>query len=139
MKQSRLMSLVESLTNVLVGYGIAVVTQILIFPWFGLHVTLAQNMAMGGVFTVISIARSFALRRAFEAVRVRRGERQSVFRAEASVHQHCEEEAGKDKDHGGSQAAADAAQTGQGHGAAASDEPGRAEAGGGDPAAARSP
>ena len=80
MKQSRLMSLVESLTNVIVGYGIAVVTQALIFPWFGLHVTLAQNMAMGGIFTVISIARSFALRRMFEAVRVRRGERQSVCR-----------------------------------------------------------
>ncbi|MEF9600894.1 hypothetical protein O4J55_00695 [Paracoccus sp. PXZ] len=80
MKQSRLMSLVESLANVIAGYGIAVVTQALIFPWFGLHVTLAQNMAMGGIFTVISIARSFALRRMFEAVRVRRGERQSACR-----------------------------------------------------------
>ncbi|WP_104492445.1 DUF7220 family protein [Paracoccus denitrificans] len=80
MKQSRLMSLVESLINVLVGYGIAVVTQILIFPWFGLQVTPAQNMAMGGIFTVVSIARSFALRRMFEAVRVRRGERQSACR-----------------------------------------------------------
>lgn len=46
MKQSRLMSLVESLANVIVGYGIAVVTQALIFPWFGLHVTLAQNMGI---------------------------------------------------------------------------------------------
>ena len=71
MKQSRLMSLVESVTNVIVGYGVAVVTQILIFPIFGLHTTLAQNLKMGAIFTVVSIARSFALRRVFEAIRMR--------------------------------------------------------------------
>ena len=71
MKQSRLMSLVESITNVLVGYGVAVVTQILIFPVFGLHTTLAQNLKMGAIFTIVSIARSFALRRVFEAIRMR--------------------------------------------------------------------
>jgi hypothetical protein len=54
-----------------VGYGVAVVTQILIFPVFGLHTTLAQNLKMGAVFTVVSIARSFALRRLFERLRVR--------------------------------------------------------------------
>jgi len=71
MKQSRLMSLVESVANVIVGYGVAVVTQILIFPIFGLHTTLAQNMAIGAAFTLVSIARSFALRRLFEAIRMR--------------------------------------------------------------------
>jgi hypothetical protein len=70
MKQSRLMSLVESVANVIVGYGIAVVTQILIFPVFGLQTTLGQNLAMGGVFTIVSLARSFLLRRLFEAIRV---------------------------------------------------------------------
>jgi len=68
MKQSRVMSLVESVANVIVGYGVAVVTQILIFPIFGLHTTLAQNLKMGAVFTGISIIRSFALRRLFEAI-----------------------------------------------------------------------
>ncbi|MBU3031930.1 DUF7220 family protein [Paracoccus marinaquae] len=71
MKQSRLMSLVESVANVMVGYGVAVMTQILIFPIFGLHTTLAQNLKMGAIFTVVSIARSFALRRVFEAIRMR--------------------------------------------------------------------
>ena len=71
MKQSRLMSLAESVANVFVGYGVAVVTQILIFPIFGLHTTLAQNLKMGAIFTVVSIARSFALRRVFEAIRMR--------------------------------------------------------------------
>jgi hypothetical protein len=71
MKQSRAMSLVESIANVIVGYGVAVVTQILIFPIFGLHTTLAQNLKLGLVFTIVSIARSFALRRVFEAIRMR--------------------------------------------------------------------
>ena len=61
----------ESVANVFVGYGVAVVTQILIFPIFGLHTTLAQNLKMGAIFTVVSIARSFALRRVFEAIRMR--------------------------------------------------------------------
>ena len=69
MKQSRLMSLVEAFANVIVGYGVAVVTQILIFPVFGLQTTLGQNLAMGGIFTIVSLIRSFLLRRLFEAVR----------------------------------------------------------------------
>ncbi|AUM73584.1 MULTISPECIES: DUF7220 family protein [Paracoccus] len=71
MKQSRFMSLVEFVANVIVGYGVAVMTQILIFPIFGLHTTLAQNLKMGAIFTIVSIARSFALRRVFEAIRMR--------------------------------------------------------------------
>ena len=74
MKQSRAMSLVETIVNVIVGYGVAVATQILIFPAFGLHVTLAQNLKISAAFTMISICRSFALRRMFEAIRVRNAE-----------------------------------------------------------------
>ena len=47
MRQSRLMSFCEAIANVAVGYGVAVLTQILIFPMFGLHTTLAQNLQMG--------------------------------------------------------------------------------------------
>lgn len=71
MKQSRRMSLVESLANVAVGYGVAVLTQIAVFPFFGLHVSLADNLVMGAVFTIVSIARSFTLRRVFEEFRMR--------------------------------------------------------------------
>ena len=69
-RQSRRMSLAESLANVVVGYGLAVVAQIVIFPVFGLHATLAENLRIGLVFTLVSLARSFALRRLFEAIRV---------------------------------------------------------------------
>jgi hypothetical protein len=68
--QSRVMSFVEAVTNVVVGYGVAVITQILIFPIFDLHTTLAQNLQMGAIFSFVSIARSFALRRLFETIQV---------------------------------------------------------------------
>ncbi|MGI3212869.1 DUF7220 family protein [Roseovarius tibetensis] len=71
MSQSRKMSMIEAVTNVVAGYGIAVLTQTLIFPIFGLHVTLAQNLKIGLVFTLVSLARSYALRRLFEARRLR--------------------------------------------------------------------
>ncbi len=71
MKQSRWMSLLEVVTNVLVGYGVAVATQWLVFPLFGLHATLQENLLIGLIFTAVSLVRSYVLRRAFEAWRVR--------------------------------------------------------------------
>ena len=73
MKQSRRMSLVEALANVAVGFGVAVATQAIVFPLFGLRASLADNLTIGAVFTAVSIARSYALRRAFEAIRMWRG------------------------------------------------------------------
>ena len=70
MKQSRRMSLVEALANVAVGFGVAVATQAIVFPLFGLR-SLADNLTIGAIFTGASIARSYALRRAFEAIRER--------------------------------------------------------------------
>ena len=77
MKQSRLMSMVESLANVLVGYGVAVITQMMVFPLFGLAVTVTENLLIGLIFTAVSIVRSYALRRGFEALRVRQSARAS--------------------------------------------------------------
>jgi len=65
------MSLLESVANVVVGYGVAVVAQIVVFPLFGLEVTLSQNLQIGLVFTGVSLVRSYLLRRAFETLRSR--------------------------------------------------------------------
>lgn len=61
-------SLIESITNVAVGYGVALVSQIVVFPWFGIRVTLRDNLWIGLWFTVISIARSYVLRRVFTRI-----------------------------------------------------------------------
>jgi len=70
MKQTRKASLVESLLNVAIGYGVALASQLIVFPWFGINIPLSSNVAIGLIFTVISIGRSFAIRRLFEAMRV---------------------------------------------------------------------
>jgi uncharacterized membrane protein (DUF485 family) len=69
MRQSGLMSLVEAVVNVVVGLLVAVATQIVVFPMFGLATTLGQNLAIGAIFTTVSLARSYVLRRVFEALR----------------------------------------------------------------------
>lgn len=58
-------SAMESVINVVVGFVVALVTQIVVFPWFGIHIAIHQNLGISAVFTVISLGRSFALRRAF--------------------------------------------------------------------------
>lgn len=65
------MSLIEAIANVGVGFGIALLTQIIVFPQFGLEVRLDEHLALSGLFTLASIGRSYALRRIFEAIRVR--------------------------------------------------------------------
>ena len=47
MRQSRLMSLVEAVANVVVGYAVAVVAQIVVFPMFGLAVSLGRTSRSG--------------------------------------------------------------------------------------------
>ncbi len=63
--QSRRHSLLEACINVAIGYGVALVSQIAVFPLYGITVPLSTNLAIGAWFTVISIARSYLLRRAF--------------------------------------------------------------------------
>jgi hypothetical protein len=63
------MSMVEAAANVVIGYGIAVATQVVVFPIFGIHITLADDLRIGFVFAVVSLIRGFVLRRAFEQLR----------------------------------------------------------------------
>jgi hypothetical protein len=54
--QSRRQSLIEAITNVAVGYALAVLTQIVVFPWFGLKVSLNDNLAIGAMFVMFASA-----------------------------------------------------------------------------------
>jgi hypothetical protein len=66
--QSRTMSLVESVTNTIVGIVVAVYTQILVFPLFGLPpLAVSTNIQLALVFTTVSLARSYIIRRIFNS------------------------------------------------------------------------
>ena len=65
MNQSRTMSAAESVANVAIGYGIALITQVVVFDALEIPVSLGQNLWIGVVFTVVSLVRSYLLRRFF--------------------------------------------------------------------------
>jgi hypothetical protein len=64
------MSFVESITNVLVGFLLAVLTQITLFPMLDLQVSVADNLLIGMIFTADIGRAEF---RAEAAVRVHPG------------------------------------------------------------------
>ncbi len=67
MSQSRKSSLVEALTNIAVGFGVALVSQLIIFPLYNVHVPFTTDLVITLWFTVISLVRSYFLRRLFNA------------------------------------------------------------------------
>jgi hypothetical protein len=66
MPQSRYLSLLKAVTNFVVGYALAVLTQMIVFPWFGLAASLQDNLAIGAAFVGVSLIRGYTLRRVFE-------------------------------------------------------------------------
>jgi hypothetical protein len=71
MSQSRKMSLVESIANIAIGYLVALTAQIIVFPLMDIPVSLSQNIVIGAIFTVVSLARSYVLRRVFNRLSAR--------------------------------------------------------------------
>lgn len=68
MEQTRVGSLIESLMSVLIGFGVALLSQLVVFPLVGIHdVPLSTNLEIGAYFTVISLVRSYVIRRWFNA------------------------------------------------------------------------
>ena len=65
MKQTKIESLIESLVNILIGYLTALFSQFLIFPLFDINIPLSDNLLIGLYFTIISLARSYLIRRYF--------------------------------------------------------------------------
>jgi hypothetical protein len=63
--QTKTQSLIESIANVAIGYGVAVLSQIIVFPVVGVEATVKQNLTIGVWFTAISLVRSYFVRRAF--------------------------------------------------------------------------
>jgi hypothetical protein len=63
--QSKWHSAIESMTNVAIGYGVALASQLLIFPFYDIDISLQDNIAIGVWFTLISLVRSYVIRRYF--------------------------------------------------------------------------
>ena len=66
------MSLIETLVNVALGLIVSLISQLVIFQAYGIKLDLHQNLQIVGWFTAVSIIRSYAVRRMFTWVHLRR-------------------------------------------------------------------
>lgn len=69
MTQTKTGSFAEAWANIFVGFTINYFANLLIFPWFGFHISLEANFVMGLIYTVISLVRSYVLRRWFNGLK----------------------------------------------------------------------
>lgn len=66
MTQSRADSFMESLTNIAVGLAISMSANVVFIPLAtGQPMTLRGNMALAVIYTIISLVRSYTIRRLF--------------------------------------------------------------------------
>lgn len=65
--QSRIGSLFESAANIVIGFCVALISQLLVFPLFGIDIPFSSNLGISAWFTAISLVRSYVIRRWFNA------------------------------------------------------------------------
>ena len=65
--QSKRESMIESLTSTTIGIIIGIVLNLTILPIFGYPVSLSDSLWISVIFTVISIIRSYIIRRWFNS------------------------------------------------------------------------
>ena len=68
MNQTRLGSLIEATINTMIGLGINLIAQRFVFPLFGFDPPFGVNLSIAAIFTVISVVRSYVVRRWFNAM-----------------------------------------------------------------------
>lgn len=65
MSQTKRQSMIESVTQNVVGYLVGLGTQYVVFPLFGMEANLTENLIIGAIFAIVSTARSYIVRRMF--------------------------------------------------------------------------
>ena len=63
--QSKIESLIESIINTSLGFLVALITQILIYPIFDIEVSFGDQTLLALIFTSVSLVRGYIVRRYF--------------------------------------------------------------------------
>ena len=63
--QTKAKSFIESLTNIAIGWTINFIANMILLPLFGFDISVKQNIALGTLYTLISLARHYCIRRWF--------------------------------------------------------------------------
>ena len=69
--QSKKHSIYEAGVNILIGSVVALTTQLIVFPALGMDVTIKKNLTITAAFTVVSLIRSYYVRRLWDWIHVR--------------------------------------------------------------------
>ena len=67
--QTKKMSIIEAIVNTTSGYFLNILTQRIVFPLFGMQVSLKENFIIGLIFFAVSISRNYLMRRIFNKIR----------------------------------------------------------------------
>ena len=63
------MSIIEAVTNTVVGLTTSFIIQLIIYPTLNIKVSINQNIIITLVFFIVSILRSYIIRRVFTNIR----------------------------------------------------------------------
>jgi hypothetical protein len=58
-------SICEVIANVVIGYIVNIIAQLIMFPAFSIHVPIRANLWIGAILTIISFIRMYYIRRYF--------------------------------------------------------------------------
>lgn len=61
--------MIEVATNILIGLVVSFISQIVIFKLYNIHISVVQNVEITIWFTIISIVRSYLVRRWFNSMK----------------------------------------------------------------------
>lgn len=71
MGQTKTQSWIESASNVAIGFWLAFLTQLVVYPMYGMNATLFENLQITVIFTVVSLIRQYVVRRGFNRLHTR--------------------------------------------------------------------
>lgn len=79
MQQTKLHSLLEVATGIVIGFTINYWANMIILPMYGMELTHGDNLQIGIIYTFIAVARSYSIRRWFNAGIQTRIDQMSLF------------------------------------------------------------
>jgi hypothetical protein len=65
MSQTRKMSFIEAWANTAFGFALSIAASFIFFPLMGIQSSAAQNIGAVLLFTILSVARNYVIRRVF--------------------------------------------------------------------------
>lgn len=67
--QSKKLSFVEALVNIIAGFFLSLLVQIIVFPFFDIQIDMFGHIYITVIFLLVSLARSYLIRRLFNGIR----------------------------------------------------------------------